>query len=620
VESLLQASADPNVRRAAGAGSSETPLLWVTSQGCATRDAGAKAAATALSLIRSKADVNAAGENDLTPLLHAAYACPPEVVVWLMEAGADTRARTRGGASAMALAIIDDRADNIRAMLDAGYDVVSERGDLTTYLSGKPALIAMIDEVVARSRPPEPEVGWEAVDVKARVGADGLLHVNENDTVSVIGDVTIVERSFRLWIGSSVRVVRVDRLDPGGPTLALAPGSVDRADRYESPDEMTLRWSVRAASSPAFATPTSLTYRVEYVVTGAVIPIWGVRPAGASTFFSPAFAFGPRLRAAELWRAWRHAPGRLSKGYLLDYDYLPFALFDWKAVGRFSLETAFDPEWDAGGRTFRRAALALAPGDDAREVVVIDYLGAAAPASVHKGIHAAWLAPLVLLPPALAGLWASLFIRQRRRKQRFDLTPIDREWIATRLAAMKPEDVTRALEGGLEDPATCLAIPTLLLLGAGGVLSLWDLTTGGFIALSVALVVGSIVQQPAHGFARQWASSSEFRLPRLVVLLVPAVVFAVGAWVFFVTVFAAPRAVAALALLWLGMFNSVLNGARPAGTEAEIETRYALMRARCYIASELAKPYPDLEPAWRPQVEALGLEWRLGGLWREGGV
>ena len=145
----LEAGMSPDARR--GPPQNDTPLLFVTSGGCAAPDARREAAARiALALIAHKADVSAKGENDTTALLHASQSCPPEVVRALLKAGASTRAKASGGATAMLLAVLADREDNVRALVEGGYDVKSELPTLLPLAAGKPGIEALLRQAAAR--------------------------------------------------------------------------------------------------------------------------------------------------------------------------------------------------------------------------------------------------------------------------------------------------------------------------------------------------------------------------------------------------------------------------------------------------------------------------------------
>ena len=146
---FLEAGISPNARRESPRGA--TPLLFVTQSGCAAPDATRREAAAeiALTLIAHKADVNLKSENDTTPLVHAAESCPVEVVRALLAAGAGTKAKARGGATAMLLAVLAGREDNVRALIDGGYDVRAELPSLLPLANGKPGIEAMLKKAAA---------------------------------------------------------------------------------------------------------------------------------------------------------------------------------------------------------------------------------------------------------------------------------------------------------------------------------------------------------------------------------------------------------------------------------------------------------------------------------------
>ncbi len=149
---FLEAGIPPGVRRTPP--QSDTPLSFITSSGCAAPDARRRAAAAAIAvaLVAHKADVNASDENQTTPLIHAAESCPPQVVRALLQAGASTKARSRGGATAMMMAVLMSREDNVRLLIDGGYDVASEVDALLPLTADKPTIEALLKQAAARRR------------------------------------------------------------------------------------------------------------------------------------------------------------------------------------------------------------------------------------------------------------------------------------------------------------------------------------------------------------------------------------------------------------------------------------------------------------------------------------
>jgi hypothetical protein len=136
---FLDAGMSPNLRRESV---NDTPLLfastWDYSQDTAARTA------IILGLIARGADVNAPDINDATPLLHAAQYCPAEVVRAMLKAGAKTRVQARGGATPMMMAVIFGRADNVKELLDGGYDVKPELEMLLQVAAAHPEIQSML--------------------------------------------------------------------------------------------------------------------------------------------------------------------------------------------------------------------------------------------------------------------------------------------------------------------------------------------------------------------------------------------------------------------------------------------------------------------------------------------
>lgn len=79
---------------------------------------------TMKALVKAGADVNAASEAGVTPLHRAALNNRPNAVQYLLEAGADTRAKTaREGYTALHVAVLGHAKTAIAALLEAGIDL-----------------------------------------------------------------------------------------------------------------------------------------------------------------------------------------------------------------------------------------------------------------------------------------------------------------------------------------------------------------------------------------------------------------------------------------------------------------------------------------------------------------
>jgi ankyrin repeat protein len=108
---LLAAGADVNAKDGQG----DTALTW------ACQGAGL---ATVQVLVHYGADLNAVDRpSGRTPLMCAAQACAPDVVVFLLDAGAKTGMVDANGETAMFWAAIQDRPENIKVLASRGLDV-----------------------------------------------------------------------------------------------------------------------------------------------------------------------------------------------------------------------------------------------------------------------------------------------------------------------------------------------------------------------------------------------------------------------------------------------------------------------------------------------------------------
>ncbi len=80
-----------------------------------------------------------------------------------------------------------------------------------------------------------------------------------------------------------------------------------------------------------------------------------------------------------------------------------------------------------------------------------------------------------------------------------------------------------------------------------------------------------------------------------------------------------PAGTAALAVLAVMVWSSLLNNARSRERPRGLERRQRLAAARRLLARELARPQPELDDAWMPYLLALGLGSRVDRWWRRFG-
>jgi hypothetical protein len=451
VQLFLDAGMSADARRAAP--QNDTPLLLVTSSGCASVDVQQKAAANkiALALIAHGADVNAKGDYEVTPLLHAAGACVPEVVAALVQAGADMRARARGGLTALASAAMSKRADNVRILIEAGYDVKNEPGEMASLEASTPEIEQVLRHGRAAAVTPEPVVNWNSLAVQARVDGNGVIHAKERFVLVVEGDLSRIKREYRIYPGRVFRLDGIGRLDSRtGALQPLMPGDLDEPDHYQLNEWLELALSLRGKQAPPFAPGTTLTYESTYTVSGAVIPVWGMRTIARATMLNP-YAGNPLLRWRELASVWKQAGSNPDRRCFVDFDFLPW--YGEKPIGTFTIDLAVDPIWRPVGSTSVRWSNVPA-SDEFREGFVLDYTGPGYPAGVDRQTPLLVYVAFGALPVVSLLLWFAFIARYWARSRQFASITVEEAWLATEVLNRPPREITAALlaTGGPQAP------------------------------------------------------------------------------------------------------------------------------------------------------------------------
>jgi hypothetical protein len=114
------------------------------------------------------------------------------------------------------------------------------------------------------------ELHWKSVAVKARLDADGVLHIRERQHMVMTGDWNGGERAFRLVGSQRLELTGVTRIDPStGASRKLAKGDLGVVDRYAWLDRRTLRWRSRTPADPPFRA-TEIVYELAYRFYGAL--------------------------------------------------------------------------------------------------------------------------------------------------------------------------------------------------------------------------------------------------------------------------------------------------------------------------------------------------------------
>ncbi len=114
------------------------------------------------------------------------------------------------------------------------------------------------------------ELSWRSIDVRARLDAQGALHVVETQAMVFTGDWNGGERSFSIRPGQSIALVSLARIDPDGTRHALSQGGLSAVDEWAWSGDNVLRWRSRLPSDPEFAS-TELVYEIAYVLSGVLV-------------------------------------------------------------------------------------------------------------------------------------------------------------------------------------------------------------------------------------------------------------------------------------------------------------------------------------------------------------
>jgi len=118
----------------------------------------------------------------------------------------------------------------------------------------------------------ERELHWDALEVDARLDADGVLDVIEHHTMVFTGDWNGGERVFNLRPRQKLEFISLERVDTsaGAQQQLRETRRPDNVDEFSWPDRRTLRWRSRLPSDPPFAS-TSLTYVLHYRLSGILL-------------------------------------------------------------------------------------------------------------------------------------------------------------------------------------------------------------------------------------------------------------------------------------------------------------------------------------------------------------
>ena len=251
----------------------------------------------------------------------------------------------------------------------------------------------------------EKSLYWNRLDVKAKLDAQGVLHVAETQAIVFTGDWNGGERKFRIFPGQKLTLSRVLRLDPEtGQRKPLKQGNLSEVDRYSFTDPTTLRWRSRRPSDPDFD-KTEIVYELDYDLSGVL--------------------------------------SKEGDTYILDND---FAFPDRAGViEKFTLDLALDPAWKlAHERPLQLEKGPIPPGQGVVVRADLSYAGPGKPSSVRIGSsRAARMALLGLFILAVIAI-AFFFYRDEAAVGRFAPLPpassVNSDWLEKNVFALRPEE------------------------------------------------------------------------------------------------------------------------------------------------------------------------------------
>lgn len=500
---------------------------------------------------------------------------------------------------------------------------------------------------------------WDRVAVKARLDAEGTLHVREEQAYVFNGDWNGGERIFRVGKGQQFTFERISRVTDSG-MVELAQGSLDDVDHYQFAGENTLRWRSRLPSDPAFS-DTRITYVLEYRLANIL------QRRGGRYDLDNDFAFPDRsgtirrftldLELDSLWRSDdlpRHiartdlSPGRSVVVHgLLRYtgtgapQTQRSTLYFRLALAAIGLLVPF-LMWRRFVRHEREIGR-LAPLDTAsvnrlsieRELLCIpaEVVGTAwdeeASANEVSALLARWTGEGKLISTAHGSEEMSLRLGVPREIfEGYERELIDKLFFAgdeTSTTAIRAHykqsgfNPASLVSRHLQDKANALAEMKEAAQGSSKLLSL------GLFLLAVVLIAagvrrGATPATPVVGvflfflwvvaifIAMQWRGRIDYGLSKTKGVVISIALAVIGAVVMIVGDFTAWPAHFGFTAAALLVANNVMNVARSKKGPGAIRFRKRLATMRQYFIEELQKSTPAIDDRWFPYLIAFGLD------------
>src|SRR5215471_20192605 len=116
------------------------------------------------------------------------------------------------------------------------------------------------------------ELHWDALDVQARLSADGVLDVIERHAMVFTGDWNGGERVFNIRPRQKLELISLERIEESTGRAEPLRQTVrpNAVDEYSWAGRQTLRWRSRLPSDQPFAN-TRLIYVLHYKLSGVLL-------------------------------------------------------------------------------------------------------------------------------------------------------------------------------------------------------------------------------------------------------------------------------------------------------------------------------------------------------------
>ena len=510
---------------------------------------------------------------------------------------------------------------------------------------------------------------WKAIDVQARLDAEGRLHVVERQRIVFDGDWNGGERNFNVVAPQSVQVHSVILIEEGGHEVALQRGSLEELHHYDLVSDSLLRWRSRLPSDPPFE-KRELTYILDYTYdrilwqyedriamahdfglpdrTGAVEqftlnldfdPRWNMPPVRTKTDLAPGQGLAVDRTFAIPAGAWpegivQHRPewtGYAAFGLILAAFATLIALFIRAEAkrGRFArVEPKLDHElmrlrpemlgaiWDAGVENTDLSDNGVGPSEVAAVLARLTQEGKIESRVEKKNLHMRLLVPRKELEGYERALVSLIFVdgeemdtkklKKHYRSKEFNPAETLRPAIHTAIANRVPGwNAKQKRFNAKTHVFSLLAIAAAIVLTA-----IYGDSEDTPELIFVGVIAGFIgVFLCAFGYSRSRVITGyvrQFYAPAILTLI-PLALLALGALLAF-----PGRRLSVLGLtlctLWvLAIVRCMLDLMKIPDPSAVLAVRKRAVAVREYFKEQLRQPQPALRDEWFPYLLAFGL-------------